>query len=134
MALPDDVHAFLRHRVETFEQLESLLLLWRERDHGWTVEQLATRTKLRPSAVSTALDELIQMGLVERYGEEAARYYRFSETSPATESTLEHLQHAYADDTLAVIKLMNKNAIERLRTSAIRTFAEAFVVSRKKDG
>jgi hypothetical protein len=37
-------------------------------------------------------------------------------------------------DPLRVFEVMNRQALERLRDSAARTFASAFVLGRKKDG
>jgi hypothetical protein len=43
------------------------------------------------------------------------------------------LERVYAEQRLAVIKLMSDNAIERLRTGAARAFVDAFLIGRKKN-
>ena len=55
--------------------------------------------------------------------------------SEEAEATIERLARAYKDQPMPVIKLMSANAIERVRTAALRTFADAFLIRKdKKDG
>jgi len=133
MTIPDDVERFLLERVETFEQLESLLALWRLRDRKCSIDDVVSGSKMRENAVAIALAELTEAGLVEKYLEAGLEYYRLSRTS-LSEDLLERLRRAYDDDTLEVMKLMTSNAMQRLRSAAIRTFSEAFVLRRKKGG
>jgi DNA-binding transcriptional ArsR family regulator len=133
MTIPDDVERFLLERVESFEQLESLLALWRLRDRKCCIDEVVSGTKMRENAVSIALAELTEAGLVEKYLEAGVDYYRLSPTS-LSEDLVERIQRAHDDDTLEVMKVMTSNAMQRLRSAAIRTFSEAFVVRRKKDG
>jgi DNA-binding transcriptional ArsR family regulator len=134
MTIPDDVQHFLRDRVETFEQLESLLVLWRQRSRKSSIDDIVSGSKMRENAVAIALAELNHAGLIEKYLEAGVEYYRLSGALALNDELLERLQHAYDDDILEVMKLMTSNAMERLRTSAVRTFSEAFVLRRKKDG
>src|SRR5215211_5707241 len=104
MAISNDVKDFLRERIEGFEQLESLLLLWQRREHKWSIDDVARSTKMAHNAVATALAELRAMGLVEEYVEDGATYYRLAAAPPASEDLLERLQRAYQEDTLEVMK------------------------------
>lgn len=45
--LSEEMCAFLRHNVDSFESLEVLLLLYRERT-AWTAGELCRRFKVRP--------------------------------------------------------------------------------------
>jgi hypothetical protein len=42
------------------------------------------------------------------------------------------LAEAYGARRLEVMRALSKNAVERVRTSAIRMFADAFLIGRKK--
>ena len=54
-------------------------------------------------------------------------------SSEAIDATIEALARVYEERRLDVIKRMTANAIERVRTAAIRTFSDAFLLRRKKD-
>ena len=43
------------------------------------------------------------------------------------------LAHVVADSRLTVIRIMNANAVERLRTKAARAFSDAFLMRTRRD-
>ena len=43
------------------------------------------------------------------------------------------LERAYRDEPIQIMQLMSTNAIDRLRTSTIRAFADAFVVGKDRN-
>ena len=57
---------------------------------------------------------------------------RASFPSPRGE-TLARLVEVYEEQPIEIIKLMSANAIERVRTAALRAFADAFVLHKGKD-
>ena len=61
--LPEDVQRLLRDYIESYEQLELLLLLRTELD-PWTVEALSARLRIPASLVLLALDGLQRIGFV----------------------------------------------------------------------
>ncbi|HKZ74860.1 MAG TPA: hypothetical protein VJ011_12395 [Steroidobacteraceae bacterium] len=131
--LPDSVRALLRDHIESYEQLELLLLL-RGRPGGiWTLREIAQRMQLPDEELEEALRGLRAAGcLGERIqGDDAIRY---APRDAGQAVAIEGLAAAYGEKPLAIIKLMSANAIERVRTAAINTFADAFVVGGKKDG
>ena len=62
--LPDDVHLFLYQNIESVEQLEVLLLLWRAPERGWTSDEVATAVYSHPSSVVRRLAMLLGQGLL----------------------------------------------------------------------
>jgi hypothetical protein len=49
------------------------------------------------------------------------------------EMTIARLATVYAARPIEIIRLMTSNAIERVRTAALRTFVDAFVLRKDKD-
>jgi hypothetical protein len=130
--LPPDVRALLHEHIESYEQLETLLFLRRERHQEWTGQGLAERLRVQAVLIDTALAGLEASGLVQRAGAAPARY-AYRPASTGLDCAVDRLGQAYAERPILVIKLMSANAIERLRTAALHTFADAFVLNKKGD-
>ena len=128
--LPEDVRALLHEHIESYEQLEVLLLLRRERYEQWTGEALAARLRVRAELIDTALAGLEASGLVELAGAAPARF-AYRPASSGLDAAVGRLEREYAERPILVIQLMSTNAIERLRTAALHTFADAFVLKKK---
>ncbi|HZT03925.1 MAG TPA: hypothetical protein VFA39_16860 [Steroidobacteraceae bacterium] len=133
--LPEDVRALLHEHIETYEQLEVLLLLRRERYEEWTVAGLAARLRLREELVASALEGLRAGGLVTATATAAAPRFAYRPASSGLDAATGRLDHEYAERPIRIIQLMSANAIDRVRTAALHTFADAFVLKKdKKDG
>ena len=130
--LTEDVRALLHEHIDSYEQLETLLLLRREPDEHWTGAGLAGRLRVRAELIDTALAGLEAAGLIEAMRGSPARFV-YRPASPGLDATVGRLERAYAERPILVIKLMSANAIERLRTAALHTFADAFVLNKKGD-
>lgn len=128
--LPEDVRALLHEHIESYEHLETLLLLRRERYEQWTCEGLAARLRVRPELIETALASLKAGGLVEATDAAPTRF-AYRPASSGLDAAVGRLASEYAERPILIIQLMSANAIERLRTAALHTFADAFVLSKK---
>ena len=126
----EDVQAFLHEHIETYEQLATLALLFENRE-SWNVERVALRTHVSEEDALHALVELCDMGFVVADATGDVRSFRYSASSPASE-TIARLAGLYTSQPLEIMRLMNANAMERVRTSMARSFASAFLVGRKK--
>ncbi|HEY7890474.1 MAG TPA: hypothetical protein VIC29_19800 [Steroidobacteraceae bacterium] len=131
--LPEDVRALLHEHIETYEQLEVLLLLRRERYEEWTIAALATRLHVREELVGSALERLKSAGLVAVAGADRAERFAYRPGSSDLDTAAGRLQREYAERPIRIIQLMSANAIERVRTAALHTFADAFVLKKKDD-
>lgn len=131
--LPEDVRVLLHEHIESYEQLEILLLLRRERYEEWTIEGLAARLHVREELVGSALDGLKAGGLVAATGAAPAPRFAYRPTSSGLDAAAGRLDREYAERPVRIIQLMSANAIERLRTAALHTFADAFVLKKKDD-
>jgi hypothetical protein len=127
--LPEDVRALLHEHIESYEQLEVLLLLRRERYEEWTVARLAARLHVREELIETALEGLKRSGLVEASGAAPARF-AYRTAGSGLDAATSRLEREYAERPILIIQLMSANAIERVRTAALHTFADAFVLNK----
>lgn len=130
--VPDDVRVLLYERIESYEQLEILLLL-----HGdpstWTMERISSRLSITQVLTEAALTSLEATRLVESSGSRPERHFRAAAGIPALDETIRRLASAYATQPIEIIKLMSAHAIERVRTAALRTFVDAFVLRKGND-
>jgi hypothetical protein len=122
------VRAFLRDYIDSFESLEVLLLLRRERT-ACTAEELCRRLKTRAPLIDDALSSLVCARLVNT---DVLARHTYADEDPARDGIVDSLEGAYRDEPIKIMQLMTTNAIERLRTSTIRAFADAFVVRKDK--
>jgi len=132
--LPEDVRALLHEHIESYEQLEVLLLLRRERYEEWTVAGLATRLHIREELVGSALDGLKASGLVSTTAAAPALRVAYRPASSGLDAAADRLDREYAEHPIRIIQLMSANAIDRVRTAALHTFADAFVLKKDKKG
>lgn len=124
------VRAFLRDCIDSFESLEALLLLRRERT-ACTAEDLCRYLKTRAPLIDDALASLVRAGLVNT-DQRAPTSYTYADEDLARDAIVGSLELVYRDEPIQIMRLMSANAIERLRTSTIRAFADAFVVRKDK--
>ena len=122
----DEVRAFLRDNIDSFESLELLLLLRRERT-AWTAEELCRRLGTRAALIDDALASLGRARLVKTFDCDALALYSYADADSARDAVVGSLERAYRDESMEVMRLMSTYAIERLRTGALRAFADAFV-------
>jgi DNA-binding IclR family transcriptional regulator len=123
--LPEDVHRFLHQNIESVEQLEVLLLLWRTPERGWTSDEVATAVYSHPSSVVRRLAMLYGQGLLR---EREAGCYQYAPRTPELHDTVSRLDRMYRERRVAVITLIASKPIEN-----VRAFSDAFRIRRKKE-
>jgi DNA-binding IclR family transcriptional regulator len=124
-----DLRRFLRESVHSYEHLE--LLLFGREGRRLTVDLVAAKLKISISAAVEALEHLCDRGLLSR--EPASdTTYRFRPATPELAKLVDDMAVAYDDQRLALVKLMNEHAVERVRTAAMRIFADSFVLGKKR--
>jgi hypothetical protein len=72
-------------------------------------------------------------GLVSRRDGAPQAVYCYSPQDPKLHEAVVGLAREYREQPIAIIKLLSTNAIERVRTAALRTFADAFVIGKDKN-
>jgi DNA-binding MarR family transcriptional regulator len=131
--VPDDVRILLRTRVETYEQIEVLRVLHSDPQREWNSEELGEQLHLAPQFVEVALEALHSGGFLRRSAREAGGRSRYAPANEELKASAERLLHEYRERPLRVIQLISTYAIERVRTSAIRAFADAFILKKDRD-
>jgi hypothetical protein len=123
--LPEDVQRFLHQNIDSVEQLEVLLLLWRTPERGWSSEEVATAVYSHPSSIARRLALLLGQGLLR---EREQGCYQYAPRSAELHHTVTRLDHAYRERRVAVITLIASKPIDN-----IRAFSDAFRIRRKKE-
>jgi hypothetical protein len=124
---------WLRLYVETFEELEIVLTLARAGECAQTPPAVAADAKLPIGTVEAVIERLVRLGLlVSKEGPQVGYHINWSDTAMAT--GVEQLRAEYESNRLGVMSQMSANALERVRGSAIRAFARAFLLRDKRDG
>jgi hypothetical protein len=128
------LRAFLFAHVESYEQLTVLLLLYRS-DDARTVTLIASELKVDARETKFVVDRLVASKLVTLETKGEAVLYRYSPGSQDLALQVQALAAAYEDNQVRLVELMTANAIERMRTNALRAFADGFRWrGSKKDG
>jgi hypothetical protein len=126
----DDLRAFLRDNVSSFEELETLLFFARAPRRRWKVRDVSVSLRLTDELTRDALNALPGTLIArDSSGTETTYFY-----APARDLELlvERLRSAYEEQRLAVVQIMTANAMERMRSSAARRLADAFRLDRSK--
>ena len=131
--LPSHLQTFLRQHIETYEQLEVLLLLRERADPGWDVRAIANQLRLAESAVRDALVALQGKGLVTG-GLEPGTGAEYARGREHVDQIVAELIDTYATRTLEVMRAMTANSIARLRANAAGTFDAVLSGQKKDDG
>ncbi len=125
--IPRDVEEFILRSIHSVEQLEILLLLAKDIDRDWTVEEILSVIKTAPSSVESRLTDLCGRRLVSKRLVNVRTVYRCSMT-PSVTSCVHELSKFYESHKDAVITLIYSRPAE-----AIRIFAEALQIRRDDD-
>ena len=126
VVLSESLRQFLLVYIHTFEELELLLLARRLRGADLELEKAASSINVDAELAGEALAKLASFGLL-RVVSQVPLVYAYAEES-ALADHVEELAAAYDEQRLAVVTQVSSNAIVRVRTAAIRTFAEAFML------
>lgn len=133
--IPENVRLLLATSIETYDQLAMLLLLLERPNEELTAQRVAELLNVSPAAAQSSLEHLGAADLLIASGDANAPRYRYGPGRPELDQAARGLAQAYQDRRVEVMQLMSANAIERVRSGAIRLFADAFLLGRsKKDG
>jgi predicted transcriptional regulator len=130
--IPADLILFLRDNFATYEHLQVLEELSRDRSIAWREGDIATKLRLEPALVRAALTSLRASGLVASRSETRGQHFVYSPVTADLDQVVTRLFETYRHQPIEIIKLMSANAIERVRTAALRAFADAFVFRKDK--
>lgn len=125
--LPDEIRDFIRKHVSSIEQLEILTHLHQISPEMQTSDSVAHALHLSEESVARQLGHFHEKGLVTSTGGAVPRYSIESKNSATGQSIFE-LARLYRERRVTVINEIFSNPI-----STIQTFADAFIIGRKKE-
>jgi hypothetical protein len=115
--LPAAIKQLINERIDSIPELETILLLRREREQTWSAEDAGARLYVSPTIAAHMLGTLTQRGFFSR---EHGRY-RYSPESPELEATVTLLAETYSKHLIAVT-----NIVHAKPSAGVRLFANAF--------
>jgi len=121
-----ELKQFLFDAVEGVEDLQ-VLVWFLEQPAGCeaSATRIAEQTGVLRSAALEALTRLVAKGLVSTVGAQGVAF-RYDPKDPSVHALLEAVLEQYRTSAVQILKVLTANAIERVRTAALRTFAESF--------
>lgn len=130
--LSAEVQGFLRRHIESYEQLEVLLLLCAQPDRLWSSESVASDLRVTRSAADESLRFLCRENLVRVELRTNRLCFRYGPRSPQLAGLATQFVRAYEEHRIEVMRLMTANAVERVRIKALRKFSDSFILKPKK--
>lgn len=125
-AIPDDVRRFIREHIGSVSILEVLLLLRRDTEHWWRVDDVAAAITSRPGAAEGFLRTLRAEGLLE----EREGRFRYA-VDGEDQQVVDALADAFARRRHSVINLIFERPDDSAQLDAAQTLAEAFRLRRR---
>lgn len=124
---PDDVRRFIERNIDSLEELEVLLLLYRRPDKGWTAEAVAGALYTHAQSAGNKLLSLQRRGLAEMRDEQGISV--FQGRSPGPNAPLvERLARLYAERRLTVTNIIYAKPLPN-----VQAFADAFDLRRESE-
>lgn len=125
--LPEQVRRLIAEHIDSVEQLEVLLLLWRESSRAWVPEAVARELRIEPASADKRLGDLERGGFLQ-CRDRACREYQYAPAPPERDALVRGLAEGYAERRVTVINLIFSKPVDR-----IRTFADAFRLWKDED-
>jgi hypothetical protein len=124
ITIPEDIQAFLRHQVESHEQLWLLRWLSEHAEQAHRADELASVLGIPLTVVDEALELLHRRGLVIVPTLEGPRRFQFGPATSDLALFTARLLSCNIEAPDEVTKLLMTNAVERLRLSVSSFFLE----------
>lgn len=114
----DDVRAFLFAHAATYDDLATLLCLLRRAKSELQPAEIASELRMPVDVCQLALEKLCASRLAARTGDR----YKYSPADEALARGVVAVDCLYHRSHVAVIRMMNENAVRRVRSSVTRAF------------
>lgn len=116
--IPERVRRFVLTSIPSVPHLETLLLLWRSPETVWTVELIASRLYVQPTAAGSIAEDLMRADLLESVG--PARF-RSRRGDAVLAPLIAEVEMVYSRQLRAISELIHSN-VDRKAAN----FAQAF--------
>lgn len=135
--LSSAVRRLLERTIDTFEKLEIVLALFRS-TRPLTMADLERSLDIPVDQIRKFLVELLRDGMVAIESAEAGELQgagQIVRLVPKDDdgAALSELAQVYEEDSVVVVKALSAISVDRIRSMAARTFADAFQLRRKKE-
>lgn len=135
---PEEVRTLLRERIDSHEELEALVLLAHDRGVLWSPARLTGSLRPPPADPAAVLARLAARGFATPVApipgaspaSGAEPGYRYAPASGAIDQAVLRLLELHRTDLPTLLRLLNAHAMERVRSGAMRAFADAFLLRR----
>ncbi len=117
-----DYQAFLEEYITSYEELEVLLLLRRELPRALEPAQIATQLRMSQPMAQAALEHLVSKQVLEVTSGAEAPGFRFCPLAPEANAQLQRIAEIHEAASPRLMKVINRQAIERVRSKAAQTF------------
>jgi hypothetical protein len=122
--LPPPLKQFIEQHIESVPQLETLLLLRRDPQRGWTAAEIAKELYVPEEASATLLVDLARRGFATGASPESRSVYRCR--GEEENRLIDQLAEVYRERRVAVISLIYSKPLNK-----VQTFADAFRFSKE---
>jgi hypothetical protein len=130
---PTQYTEFLREYIETFEDLEVTLGVAEHGRTGTNLERLVESVQIDAPTVRGIVERLHRRGVLI-LADDASGTCVVDWSLPGIAAVLEQLAADYRLNRIRVMSELTANALDRVRTAAIRAFAQAFVIRKDPNG
>lgn len=124
--LSEGLRSFIKQYITSLEQLEILLLLSKEPERSWTVEQVFKMTQSNLASVAERLKNFAASGFLTME-EKSCVTYRFQPVSTEIAQRVTELQRAHTTSKYKVVE-----TIFSAPPSAAQRFADSFKFKKKE--
>jgi len=122
MMLSVEAQRLLRERLRTPEMLAAFLTMHAVPMQAWDAESLAPRLGLDADVCRSMLERLVDLQLVQRVPVPLADRYLYGPGDEQTARATDELARHYAEDRVAILRLLNAGAMDRVRAAARALF------------
>jgi predicted ArsR family transcriptional regulator len=128
----------LLEQIESHEKLQVLGLLHADQHSNGpssrTVEDMAAQLHIRRQAVEDVIRDLQMRGLVQRApgGPRQPAAYRYGTARPEVATAVDELVRVHREHPVVTLKALADHSIDRIRGAALRAFADAFDLNKRK--
>src|ERR1041384_6664346 len=106
-----ELRQFLRDHIETYDELELLLVIGRDPDKAWSEREIRDMMAAPSTQLGDALARLAATGALLQAGQGSSSTFA---CAPGMHRPIALLLEAYRTDTLALMNLLTANALERV--------------------
>lgn len=105
--IPDSVRRFLFTSIPSVPHLETLMLLWREQERAFLVDEIASRLYVGVDVAKALAEDLAKVELLGSDGDGSR--YRVRTEPPELRELLHELDRTYSRHVRAVAELIHSN-------------------------